>query len=78
MKSQLEAKQAELKTGVQADPLVQAVMSRFPGAKIVDVRAPDQVAALPAGDPDEIAAGTAAGRRGFLRCGLVRDDNPED
>jgi DNA polymerase III subunit gamma/tau len=53
VKSQLDAKQAELKTGVQADPLVQAVLSRFPGAQIVDVRAPDQVAALPGADPDD-------------------------
>ncbi len=33
-----DARQAELKTGVQADPLVQAVLARFPGAEIVDVR----------------------------------------
>ena len=32
--------QAELKTGVRADPLVQAVLARFPGAEIVDVRKP--------------------------------------
>ena len=30
---------AELKDGVRADPLVQAVLARFPGAEIVDVRA---------------------------------------
>ena len=36
-----------------ADPLVQAVLARFPGAEIVDVRAPDQVAALPPADPDD-------------------------
>ena len=49
-KSQLEARQAELKTGVHADPLVQAVLARFPGAEIVDVRAPDEPA-LPTGRP---------------------------
>jgi DNA polymerase-3 subunit gamma/tau len=53
VKSVLEAKQAELETGVQADPLVQAVMSRFPGAKIVDVRAPDQMAVLPPAETDD-------------------------
>ena len=42
VKSQAEARQAELKTGVRADPLVQAVLARFPGAEIVDVRAPDR------------------------------------
>ncbi len=38
VKSQDDARQAELKTGVRADPLVQAVLARFPGAEIVDVR----------------------------------------
>ena len=38
VRSQTEARQAELKTGVRADPLVQAVLARFPGAEIVDVR----------------------------------------
>src|SRR5262245_32244075 len=55
VRSQIEARQAEVKAGVQTDPLVQAVMSRFPGAKIVDVRAPDQMPALPSGDPEEDA-----------------------
>jgi DNA polymerase-3 subunit gamma/tau len=36
--AQSEARQVELKTGVRADPLVQAVLARFPGAEIVDVR----------------------------------------
>jgi DNA polymerase-3 subunit gamma/tau len=36
--AQSEARAAELKTGVRADPLVQAVLARFPGAEIVDVR----------------------------------------
>ncbi len=40
VRSQVEAKQAALKTGVAADPLVQAVLARFPGAEIVDVRKP--------------------------------------
>ncbi len=38
VKAQNDARQAELKTGVRADPLVQAVLARFPGAEIVDVR----------------------------------------
>src|SRR6516165_8028345 len=38
IRSQNEARQAELKTGAQGDPLVQAVLARFPGAEIVDVR----------------------------------------
>jgi DNA polymerase-3 subunit gamma/tau len=54
VKSQDDARQAELKTGVRADPLVQAVLARFPGAEIVDVRKVEAVPqALPPGDPDE-------------------------
>jgi DNA polymerase-3 subunit gamma/tau len=36
--AQAAARKVELKTGVTADPLVQAVLTRFPGAEIVDVR----------------------------------------
>ena len=55
VKSQNDARQAELKTGVRADPLVQAVLARFPGAEIVDVRKSEAVItpALPPGDPDD-------------------------
>jgi DNA polymerase III subunit gamma/tau len=37
MRAQAEARQAEIERGVEGDPLVQAVLSRFPGAKIVGV-----------------------------------------
>jgi DNA polymerase-3 subunit gamma/tau len=37
MRAQNEARQAEIERGVQDDPLVQAVLNRFPGAKIVGV-----------------------------------------
>ena len=37
MRAQAEARQAELERGVQNDPLVQAVLNRFPGAKVVGV-----------------------------------------
>ncbi len=40
MRAQSEARQAEIERGVQTDPLVQAVLNRFPGAKIVGVTAP--------------------------------------
>jgi DNA polymerase III subunit gamma/tau len=54
LKAQNEAKQAELEQGVQADPLVKAVLARFPGAMIVGVRKGDEVAAAgtPAADPN--------------------------
>ena len=38
MRAQAEAEKAEMLRGVRADPLVQAVLTRFPGAEIVDVR----------------------------------------
>jgi len=38
--AQAQARRAELKDGVRGDPLVQAVLARFPGAEIVDVRPP--------------------------------------
>jgi DNA polymerase-3 subunit gamma/tau len=55
VRSQSEARQAELKSGVRADPLVQAVLARFPGAEIVGVRqaAPALPQDLPAGDAEE-------------------------
>ena len=40
LKSVADARKAELETGVRADPLVQAVLERFPGAEIVGVRGP--------------------------------------
>ena len=38
--TQAQMRKAELKDGVRGDPLVQAVLTRFPGAEIVDVRTP--------------------------------------
>jgi DNA polymerase III subunit gamma/tau len=43
--AQAQARKAELKDGVRGDPLVQAVLARFPGAEIVDVRLPPGTAA---------------------------------
>jgi DNA polymerase-3 subunit gamma/tau len=37
LREQSEARQAEIERGVQGDPLVQAVLRRFPGARIVGV-----------------------------------------
>ena len=50
VRSQIETQRAELKTGVRADPLVQAVLARFPGAEIVDVRKLDSPPAPPSGE----------------------------
>ena len=61
--SQVAAKRSELEQGVRADPLVQAVLARFPGAEIVGVRRREDVAdsVPPAGDepppnPDDYGA----------------------
>jgi DNA polymerase-3 subunit gamma/tau len=48
LRAQAEEKRAELETGVRADPLVQAVLHRFPGAEIVGVRGPNDEAPKPA------------------------------
>ena len=40
LRAQADARKAELKDVVRDDPLVQAVLKRFPGAEIVDVRPP--------------------------------------
>jgi DNA polymerase-3 subunit gamma/tau len=64
VRSQAEKREAELKAGVRGDPLVQAVLARFPGAEIVGVRrrgaidepadaAGEAEAAMPASADDE-------------------------
>jgi DNA polymerase-3 subunit gamma/tau len=58
LKSQADAKQAALETGVRADPLVKAVLERFPGAQIVGVRG--QKGALPETPPAADALPDAA------------------
>ena len=52
VRAQQEARQAELARGVQADPLVQSVMARFPGAEIVAVRSRRIDEVEPATDAD--------------------------
>jgi DNA polymerase III subunit gamma/tau len=54
LKAQAEERRLELSHGVQADPLVQAVLTRFPGAQIVGVHLRGGVAAPGRGDmPDD-------------------------
>jgi DNA polymerase-3 subunit gamma/tau len=57
LRAQNDARRAELEQGVRADPLVQAVLARFPGAEIVGVRKRDDIAPPPppSADPDEPA-----------------------
>jgi DNA polymerase-3 subunit gamma/tau len=51
LRAQAETRKAELKNDVRSDPLVQAVLTRFPGAEIVEVRQP---ASAPVPNPDDI------------------------
>ena len=48
---QAQSRKAELRNDVESDPLVQAVLKRFPGAEIVDIRPP---ADAPTGNADEL------------------------
>ena len=57
LRAQAEARKTELKDGVRDDPLVQAVLARFPGAEIVDVRPPattaEEAQSSPQADSEE-------------------------
>jgi DNA polymerase-3 subunit gamma/tau len=60
LKAQNDVRKAELMRGVAADPLVQAVLNRFPGAEIIDVRgAPEPVAPTTIETGEEVIAGPA-------------------
>jgi len=61
LRAQADMRKAELKDGVRSDPLVQAVLARFPGAEIVDVRPPAGAAAPLDGMPPFDEAGEAPG-----------------
>jgi DNA polymerase-3 subunit gamma/tau len=56
VRSQLDARREEFRRGVQADPLVQRALAKFPGAEIVAVRQPD-VPPPVAADDDELLLG---------------------
>jgi len=55
LRAQAEAQQAEIERDVQGDPLVRAVLDRFPGAKIVGVtqNAPDNAESAGPGDCEQ-------------------------
>src|SRR5579862_4037388 len=52
LRAQAEMRKAELKNDVRSDPLVRAVLTRFPGAEVVEVR---PAAAAPASALDDMA-----------------------
>jgi len=55
LRAQADERKAQLKSDVRGDPLVQAVLTRFPGAEIVDVRPPAGAGAA-ADDVPDVAA----------------------
>jgi DNA polymerase-3 subunit gamma/tau len=57
LREKQDAEAAERLTGVRADPLVRAVLARFPGAEIVAIR---DIAAESAGDAPEIGSDVPA------------------
>ena len=52
--AQAQMRKAELKDDVRGDPLVQAVLQRFPGAEIVDVRQPGSTPATGAEEVPDV------------------------
>jgi DNA polymerase-3 subunit gamma/tau len=77
IKARNEARQADLVTGIRADPLVQAVLSRFPGAEIVDVRKGEAPQGLPPGDFEEAVPDLLPDRSAF-GSQARGDERPDD
>jgi DNA polymerase-3 subunit gamma/tau len=80
VRSQLNVRREEFKRGVKADPLVQSVLARFPGAEIVAVRRPEPEALPPAAAVDDEAPPEMPGDDGESVFGAHRrsgdmDDN---
>jgi DNA polymerase-3 subunit gamma/tau len=74
LRAQADAKRVELETGVRADPLVRAVLDRFPGAEIVGVRGPNDEASGPPGETPHDDENTNDGLNEGLGDNWVRDD----
>jgi DNA polymerase-3 subunit gamma/tau len=73
MRAQIEARRADIRRGVAADPLVQAVMARFPGAEIVEVRAADDMSAPPPIDPEDPGPEPVSDESAFGAHGMPDD-----
>ena len=74
LKSQADAKQAQLETGVRADPLVKAVLDRWPGSEITAVRSAKDAPLDVAPAEDVLPAADEEG----LGDNWVRDDGMTD
>jgi DNA polymerase-3 subunit gamma/tau len=68
LKSQADARQAALETGVRGDPLVKAVLDRWPGSEITVVRGPKNA------DPAAVAEPMPSAGDEGLGENWVRDD----
>ncbi|MBO0750664.1 MAG: hypothetical protein J2P53_01025, partial [Bradyrhizobiaceae bacterium] len=77
VRSQLDARREEVKRGVKADPLVQSVLAKFPGAQIVAVREPEVLPPPVAADDDEPPA-EMPGDPGDRTTGFGADGPPDD
>ncbi|MBI3275900.1 MAG: DNA polymerase III subunit gamma/tau, partial [Methylocystis sp.] len=51
IKEQLEAREAQRRNGLEVDPLVAAVLARFPGAEIIAARGRESET-IPGADPE--------------------------
>jgi DNA polymerase III subunit gamma/tau len=79
IREQNEARRAELERGVQADPLVKAVLARFPGAQIVAVREGPQELAPSSAEGDVIPPEPPVDDDSSVFAEHMRpDDNDED
>jgi len=80
VRSQLAARREEFKRGVQADPLVQSVLARFPGTEIVAVRGAEPEAPLPviAVEDEELSGEMPVDDGESISGGHDRSDDVDD
>ncbi len=81
VRSQQDARRDEFRRGVQADPLVQSVLAKFPGAQIVAVRQPESQAPPPvaaAVDDDELPPEMPVDYYGDSEPGFGADGPPPE
>jgi DNA polymerase-3 subunit gamma/tau len=78
VRSQIEARRADLERGVQADPLVKAVLARFPGAQIVAVREGLQDAPASSIEGDVLPPEPPIDDDSSVFAERIRPDDPDD
>ena len=68
-------KDSQEKGGYESDPFVKSVLSRFPGAKIVAIRPPAEVAPVALAAPDHSANPAASDEVGYADDHFALDDD---